>query len=241
MEISDAMAANLILGIAAMITSVTGFGYAMLATPFLALLFPPQTVVPLIILTWLPLAVMLAAYCHREMNPRRIGTLLLFALPGAPVGIYGLATLSDEFMRSVIGFVTLGAAVLLLLRPSRPIKRERLALCGAGFLSGVLGGACALTGPPVALLGINQKWEHRGFRADVIGYFLCFYLITGWMLGQAGILDGDVMWFGLHSLPGVAVGYFGGRWLQTRVDGKAYRRLAIILVALGGLMALVFR
>jgi len=98
-----------------------------------------------------------------------------------------------------------------------------------------------MTGPPVVLLGLKQRWAHGGFRADLIGYF---FLLHGSILvafGQVGLLDGGTLDFTLHSAPGITVGLVLGLWMKRRVDEEIYRRLAIGLVAVGGISAIVLR
>ena len=58
---------NLIVGAAAVVSSLTGFGYALVATPFLVLLFPPRVVVPMVMLffervRWDPLLLIAAEF-----------------------------------------------------------------------------------------------------------------------------------------------------------------------------------
>ena len=232
------MAANAILGAAALVTSITGFGYALVATPFLALIMPPYMAVSLVLVSWLPLAVLLVRDSFRDMSPRRIGRLLLVAVVGVPVGVYGLANIDDETMRGVIGAITLAAAATLVFRPQRPFEREGLAAVGAGLTSGVLGGASAMSGPPVVLLGLKQGWEHRGFRADLIGYFAALHLFILAVFQSADLVDGHILSLGLWVQPGVLSGFVVGIRLKPRVSQVLYRRLAIGLVCTGGILAL---
>lgn len=229
---------NSILGAAALVASVTGFGYALVAMPFLALLFPPATAVPLVLISWSPIGVVLVAQSRRHQNHRRLARLLAGGLCGAPVGVYGLASLPAGTMRSVIGGISLLAILVLLLRPSRPLAAEGPALVAAGALSGVLGGSSGMSGPPIVLLGLNQRWEHEGFRADLLCYFLVLHVLVAALCGNAGLLDGDTLRMGLRALPGVLTGYAAGTWLRPRVDGRSYRHLALGLVAAGGALAL---
>ena len=50
---------NAVLGVAALVASVTGFGYALVAIPFLVLLLPPAKAVPLVLISWFPIAIFL--------------------------------------------------------------------------------------------------------------------------------------------------------------------------------------
>lgn len=232
------IAANAILGAAALVTSITGFGYALVATPLLVTIMPPHLAVSLVLISWLPLAVLLVRDSFRDMSPRRIGRLLLIAVMGVPIGVYGLAHIGDDTMRGVIGGITLVAAATLVVSPQHPLKREGLAMVGAGLTSGVLGGASAMSGPPVVLLGLKQGWEQRGFRADLIGYFVSLHLIVLAVFGSADLVDGSTLSLGLWMQPGVVTGFVLGMRLKPRVSQPLYRWLAIGLVCAGGVLAL---
>lgn len=241
MELSAIVTVNLILAMASLVTSVTGFGYGLVAAPFMILIFPPSVAVPLVLMSWLPLALLLVVDCFREMSLRRVGRLYLCAMVGVPAGAYGLSHADDDTMRSVIGAITLLSALAMLRRPGKPLRQEGFFLCAAGLLSGILGGGSGITGPPVVLLGLKQKWEHRGFRADLIGYFFVLHASMLILFRNFGLLEQGTLLLSLYSLPGVLVGYFGGMRLKNLVSPTLYRHLAIGIVGLGGLLAVLFR
>lgn len=220
---------------------MTGFGYALVAAPFLVLLFPPAQVVPLVLISWFPIAIVLVYGSRRHIVRDRLGWLLLSAAVGAPIGIYGLASLSDEVMRGVIGGITLLAVAAMLVRPGAPVTRERGWLLGAGWLSGLLGGASGLSGPPIVLLGLRQRWEHEGFRATLLCYFFVLHTAISLAFGNVGLLTGDTLRLSLWALPGVLCGWGAGMLLKRHVDAGMYRRLAIGLVGVGGVLALALQ
>jgi uncharacterized membrane protein YfcA len=223
------------------VASVTGFGYALVATPFLILLFPPAQAVPLVLISWFPIAIVLVVSSRRLLVKGRVVRLLAGAIPGAPLGMYALAMLSASTMRGVIGVITLLAVAAMAMRPSKPLAHEQRALFGAGFISGILAGASGLSGPPIVLLGLRQRWSHEGFRATLLCYFFVLHTLISASFGNIGMLTVDTLGLSLQALPGIVTGYAAGMWLKGRVDAGMYRRLAIGLVAMGGVLALAIR
>ena len=159
MDYQTILLINAIVGIASCLTSLTGFGYALVSTPFLVLFLPPKIVVPVVLFSSLPLSAMLSWEAYRDMSLGRIGRWLVGAAVGGPPGVYGLASIQEEIMRQVIGGITLLAVLMLWLKPVRPFQRESLPACMAGCLSGVAGGASGMSGPPIILFGLNQEWS----------------------------------------------------------------------------------
>ncbi|MEW6750574.1 MAG: sulfite exporter TauE/SafE family protein [Candidatus Latescibacterota bacterium] len=239
MDGQTAVWVNLIIAASALVSSLTGFGYALVATPFLVLVFEPRLAVPVIAISWVPLAVLLSWEARAQMQPARIATWGLGALLGVPLGVWGLARLDGGLMRAVIGGLTLVAALTLWLKPARPLRRERPVAVLTGIVSGALGGATGMSGPPVILFGLNQGWPHAALRANLIGYFATKHVLALVMLREFGILDRTALLLGAGSLPGMLAGYAVGMRLKDRVSQKAFRILAFVLVLLGGLLALV--
>jgi uncharacterized membrane protein YfcA len=238
MESDVIVAVNGILAMAAFFSSLTGFGYALIATPFLVLIFPPAVAVPLVLATWVPLSVFLAIDARREMSPRRIGNLLLGSAMGVPLGVYLLTSLGVQPLQLGIGSFTLLAAGILIAGPIPRLPGGRALCIVGGMLSGVSGGATAMSGPPVILLGLNQGWEPRSFRADLIGYFTVLHVAVLLILRASGVFDASVLSMGLASLPGVFVGYVVGIRAGKKMSGRLFRVAAIALVTLGGTMVL---
>lgn len=236
MSIAVVLALNGIVAVAAFFCSLTGFGFALIATPFLVLLFPPTVAVPLVLASWVPLSVLLFLGSRREMSARRIGNLLIGSAIGVPIGVYLLTNLGATPMRLAIGSFTLLAALALVLRPIRPLGRERTLCFVGGLLGGVSGGATAMSGPPVVFVGLSQGWEPRGFRADLIGFFSIVHICVLLLLHTTGNFDFDVLTLGLASLPGLMIGYVVGMKANKKLSSRLFRNIAIGLVLAGGVL-----
>ena len=226
------------MGAAALIGTLTGFGYALLATPLLILVLPPREVVPLVLLSSIVLLVLLVIESYREMDGRKISRWALGALPGMFVGGHVLATVSDNAMKFVIGVITLCAAALLSLRPGQPWQREWPGALGAGMLSGVLVGASGISGPPVILFGLKQNWDHRILRASLIGYFGIVHALAVLVLGRLGVAGIEDLSQLIGVLPGVFIGFTLGMKWRSKVNQTLFRSIALALLWASGVLAL---
>ena len=133
---------NLVLGAASLVASVTGFGFALVSVPFLVVLLPPAQVVPIVLISWAPIAVALIAQCRRDLNRGRILRLLGGAAFGAPVGVFVLASLATDTMRAVIGGIdhTSGLEAADQSEVAAEVRGMRLAMGDRGWM---LGPGCA--------------------------------------------------------------------------------------------------
>ena len=87
LDIASVGCANLAIGAAALISSITGFGYALLAIPVLVIFLAPQVVVPMVLMSWMPLSLLLAREAYGDIAWSKVGQWLSGAVP---VVLFGL-------------------------------------------------------------------------------------------------------------------------------------------------------
>jgi hypothetical protein len=99
-------------------------------------------------------------------------------------------------------------------------SRGWLFVCG--FLSGVLGGAYGVNGPPLVLYGNARGWSAKHFRATLQAYFLpaSLFGIAGYAF--RGLLGWPVLRLFLFSLPAVIPAIFLGRYFNQRLHGASF-------------------
>ena len=239
LDIASVGWANLAISAAALISSITGFGYALLAIPVLVIFLAPQVVVPMVLMSWMPLSLLLAREAYGDIAWPKVGQWLLGAVPGMVFGAYGLAHIDEGLMRGTIGALTIAAALSVWMRPARPFVRERLLAAVAGLVSGIMAGVSGVSGPPVVLFGLNQGWDYRVLRGCLIAYFTVLHALTIAVLGNFGMVNGLTLGMAVGVLPGMFIGYLIGIRLKERIDGEHLRTLTLVVVSLAGLAAII--
>ena len=230
---------NLVIFVAALVSSITGFGYALLATPLLLLFLQPQVVVPVVLISWMPLSLLLAREAYGDMSWQKISRWLIGAVPCTVLGAYGLAHIDEGVMRGVIGAMTILAAVSVWLRPHNAFVREKWMAIVVGAVSGTMAGASGVSGPPVVLFGLNQGWDFRVLRACLIGYFTLLHATTIVVLGNFGMVNNQTSLFTLAVMPGLFLGYCIGVRLKDRIDSKHFRIMTLCIVSIVGIVAIL--
>ncbi len=228
-----------VMWLAASLQGVTGFGFMMLAVPGLILAAPAQVVVPALILVWLPLGTAQVMQYRADVDWRLLAYLVASAVIGLPLGAMILRQTDTESMQRGIGAMMVAMALLLQMRPGLPFQRERAARLGAGFIAGVLASSTSVSGPPLVLLGLKQRWETDRFRATLPAYFLVISLLCLPVHWQMDLLNRPSVVLALCGLPGVALGYVTGIWLRGRVKEEGFRWVVLGMVMGGGLAAIL--
>jgi uncharacterized protein len=229
-----------VLFLATLIRSTFGFGEALIAVPLLALRLPVAVAAPLAVLVSVLVAGVIILQDWRQVHLRSAAGLVGAALLGIPLGLWLLRAVHDRPVKLTLGLIIAGFAIYSLLFKARlHLARDHPGwLAGAGFLSGILGGAYGMNGPPLVIYGSLRRWSPQHFRATLQGYF--FPASLAGLIGYAvtGLWVPAITWYFLYSLPVVLAAILIGRWLNQRLSGDGFFRYVYIgLIAIGAVLA----
>jgi uncharacterized membrane protein YfcA len=222
-------------GLGAMVQGSVGFGYALVAAPLLTLI-DPQLV---------PGAATIGSAGFALLSVRRTrggptdwdgvrwagAGLVLGTLPAGLL----LAMVSEHTVAVIIGILVLVAVLVSLT--GLDIRRTPLRMLGLGVVSGFMGTAATVGGPPIAL-----AYQHEPgvvIRATLTRIFVVGTVLTIAALVPAGRLGLDEAWAGLALLPGVAVGFGLSRRLHDVLDAGWARPAVLVLSAVSATVVLV--
>jgi uncharacterized membrane protein YfcA len=216
-----------VIFVATLIRSTLGFGEALVAVPLLALRTPVAIAAPLAVLISIVVAGVIVVQDWQRIEVRSAGGLIISSLFGIPVGVLLLAKADDRSIKLILGLIIIAFSMYSLLARNRlHLRTDHLGwLVGCGFLSGVLGGAYGMNGPPLAVYGALRRWSPQHFRATLQGYFLPASLVglIGYL--SIGLWNGAITGYFLSSLPGVAVAILMGRSINHRLQGDGFFRV----------------
>ena len=228
-----------VIFLATLIRSSLGFGEALIAVPLLAMRLPLTVAAPLAVLVSILIAAVVVVQDWRHVEVRSAAALILASLPGIPLGVLLLARGNEHVVKCILGIVIIGFSIYSLaagttLHLSHD-HRGWLLVCG--FLSGLLGGAYGMNGPPLAIYGALRRWSPQHFRATLQGYFLPASLCG--LIGYAclGLWQAALTRYFLLSLPVVTVAILLGRAINQRMTGHGFFRFVYLgLIAVGGIL-----
>jgi len=217
----------------AFVHASVGFGYALVAAPFLTLISADLVPGPVLASS----CVLSAGIALRERKfvDRHVVTWSLVGrIPGVWLGALAVALVSDRALELLFG-----ASVLLAVAMSVTgyrIEPTARVLLGTGFISGVMGTLSSIGGPPMALL--NQHQTGPSLRAT-----LCAYFTVGTIFSIVGLAA--VGRFGMQEtlqtalmLPPIAVGFLLARRTHHWLDGDR-TRTGVLIVAAVSAMAVI--
>ena len=225
---------GVIMLLAGFIQGFSGFGSVLLSLPLLALFMDVKTAIPLTALVGVLLTVLLLVPLRKELEWRRIWSLLLGALPGVLLGVYLLKSLNGRLILIFLGLLLTGYALYGLFFPV--IRRELRGFWTylTGFLSGCFGGAFSAAGPPVIVYVSLQPWRKELIKVTLQGYYFFSGLMVVGAQAYTGLVTDQVWRLFLYSLFPLTVGTYAGHFFFGRIREETYRRvILVLLLALG--------
>ena len=222
--------------IASLVRSTLGFGESLVAVPLFLLFLPAEVAVPLSVMLSIVIALVVVIQDHSKIHLDSAKWLIIYAIPGIPIGIIILIYGNEFFVKLALGaIIILYSLFTLFVKNNKKLKQDNtLWLFVCGFLSGILGGAYGLNGPPLVVYGNMKQWSPKYFRATLQAYFLpvSFIGLIGYYI--QGLITTEVHKYFLMSLATAIPAIFLGRYLNHQFkDGSFFKYVYWGLVVIG--------
>lgn len=218
----------------AYVQGCVGYGLGLVAVPVLAMIDPLLVPGPLIA-TSIALNIMIARADHREIHMGELRRAIVASIPGACIGAAILYVSPDTTVAIVIGVVTLLAVALSVSGWHAPPTYRNVTI--AGFLSGMMGTASSIGGPPMAI--VYSRETAAKLRGTLAGFFIAGSMIALVPLTFAGKMTGANWLCVLALLPGIAIGFGLARLTAKHVPDKAMRPLVLSVAGIGAVALII--
>jgi uncharacterized membrane protein YfcA len=225
--------------LAALIQSISGFGFAVIIMPLITLVLGLQAAAPMVALTALTVYVINLIRYRQAINLGEVLRLGVMSALGVPIGIWALGSVSETLVKQVMGLVLIAYAIYTLARPATSWVPSHFWVYPAGFLAGCMGGAYNTPGPPLIVYGSLRQWPKDEFRAVLQALFLASAVLVVTSHLVAGHVTEDVLASYLYALPALGLGIFVGSRLDNKVDRERFRILVTALILILGLSLVI--
>jgi uncharacterized membrane protein YfcA len=218
-----------------LVQGAVGLGLGLVAAPVATLVHP--ALMPGVML-WLAAAYPLMTLSRegRATDWRGLRWAFVGRLPGTVIGVAFVSAVSARLLSLLVGLTVLVAVLLTWQVVSLPMRRG--VLVAAGLVSGAMGTATSIGGPPVAL--VYQHVTGARLRATMATYFAIGALLSLLALGLAGELDAEDSLWALGLAPFLVVGFLLADTVRQHVD-EGRTRVAVLSVCAASATALVVR
>jgi uncharacterized membrane protein YfcA len=228
--------------LAAVMQTISGFGFALVLMPLVTLMIGFQTAAPLVAVVGLILyAVNLVRY-GKALDLNEVWRLGLASAVGVPIGIWALNAINESVLKLLLGVILIAYATYALARPSMPRIRSRAWVYVAGFAAGCLGGAYNVPGPPAVVYGVARRLPRDRFRALLQAFFLLNASVVVFSHALAGHLTMGLLAYLVPTIPALLLGVLVGSRTDKRLDPDRFHTVVtLMLFGIGASLALSAR
>lgn len=217
----------------ALVKSITGMGFPLVAIPVMTLFLPTPTAVAFIAVPNLVQNVILVVqYRSARSETRHLALFCGAGIPGAVLGAFALVTVPEEIVRAAL-VLMLGAYLLTVtFSPDLRIPDARVRPWSGpvGFVAGLFQGGIGISGPVVGTWHHGLHLAQDAFVVSVAAVFTLTGAAQVSVLGVRGELDGRLAVAAALTLVVFATLPIGAR-LRRRLSVDRFRTIVLWLLA----------
>lgn len=225
--------------LASFFSTVSGFGYALIATPILSTVLDIKFAIMSVLVTTVVLRGITMWRVWGKFDWNTVIMTTIGSAIGTLPGSYALKLMSVETLEIFLGSVLLVATYLMNQQYILPVKNKSMGRLTAGAVSGFFGSATSVGGPPLVLYFLNEKQDKDTMRANMIWIFGLsgiLIMVGHFFAGNIGaITDWQLLW---PMLPAMILGIYLGEKFFFRLNQQLFKRLSLIIVCCGALVML---
>lgn len=211
----------IIILIASILQTSTGFGFSILATPFLLLLFKPVEAIQINLILSLLISCALIMKIRKDIDFGILKRFVMGSFAGLPIGILLFLSLDLDGLKLGVSILILLLTVLLIFK-FRISQSNRTDLF-IGGLSGSLTTSIGMPGPPILLYFSGTDTKKEVLRSTTLAFYLFIYFVSLILQIIFAGTNSTVWSASLWGVPLVAAGLYIGQLLFGRINQRVFR------------------
>jgi hypothetical protein len=222
---------------AAVIQSLSGFGFALFIVPFLAILIGPRDTVLLSNLMSTFSSGMQSRTLRHSAERRTALTLMAGSAAGMPIGLAVLLLLDPTALKLVIAIMVIVFTLLLM----RGLELHRAGAAGdfaTGLTSGILNTSTSMSGPPVVMYLQGKGMPPLRFRATIATFFAMSSAVAVVLLLATGTAKPRLRRLRPLLRPSSSASAQATP-SSKKINASLFRRLVYVILLLSGTVAII--
>ena len=217
--------------------AVSGFGFALIGTPLVALLVGPHEAVVGLTMIGIVLVAQLSLRSRGHVGWQVVLAVTAAAIVGMPLGLLVLERADDRTLTAIIAVLVIAFAALLWRGLRLPPNRATDAV--AGFVAGVLSTSTSTSGPPIVIALSGKDLTPSAFRGTISAIFLVQGSLALLAFAVGGEITSGALGVAAAGLPGLLLGSFVGEHGFKRLDAETFRRIVFAMLLVSGVVSLI--
>ncbi|WP_283749996.1 sulfite exporter TauE/SafE family protein [Bacillus cereus] len=226
-----------IILVASVLQTSTGFGFSIMATPFLLMLFLPQEAIQINIILSLIISISLIWRIRMDIDFILLKRLTFGSIVGVPFGILIFTSININAFKLAISILLLILTLMLIC--NFKIKSTQSRDFVVGGLSGLLTTSIGMPGPPLLLYFTGTDTEKGKLRATTLAFYLFIYFIS--LITQILFTGTNrTIWeSSFYAIPIIFLGLFIGQIIFKWLNQRIFKIFTYILLSCTGIYLLI--
>lgn len=220
--------------ISTLIQSLTGFGFAIVSTPLLLMVYDAKEVVVLLQFLSVVLDTVFVFFVKDNIDWHFLKPLLIGSVIGHPIGILIYLFVPTIGLKIFIACVIL--SFLFLTKIYRKQLTETSCKTGVvGCLSGILNTSTSMSGPPLIIYLTSTNRDKTSLRATCIAYFTIINYLGIFAFYLAGKDFSFAIEQSIYIVPFCFIALWLGNKLFPYISQKLFNRLVFVMLLFSAL------
>lgn len=218
--------------VASLLQTSTGYGFSIIGTPFLLLMYPAHTAIQINIVLSICLSAFMIFNIRKEVETSLFIRLIKGSIVGLLLGIFIYLYLDIHLLKMGVGLLIIVLTVLLIFQMT--IRRTRNKDLAAGGISGLLTTSIGVPGPPLLLYFSGARIDKVTLRSTTLAYYLFVYSVSLVMQITFGGTNKEIWIDSMLALPALFAGIFLGQLLFKWISQETFRVITYIILIFTG-------
>lgn len=223
--------------VASILQAGTGFGFSIMATPFLLLLFESHDAIQLNIILSLLISLIMTLKIRNEVNKESLLRLIKGSLIGIIPGLLLFIFLDMRPLKILVSILILASTGLLVAKVN--VKQSDIKGLTAGALSGFLTTSLGMPGPPLLIYFAGANVNKATLRSTTLAYFVFVYVVSLLLQFSMYSISKAVWISALWALPFTLLGIYLGQWVFLRLNQQLFQTIIYALLFFTGMYLLL--
>ncbi|MBO1002219.1 sulfite exporter TauE/SafE family protein [Pseudogracilibacillus auburnensis] len=233
----DVIVLIIIVLVASLLQTSTGYGFSIIGTPFLLLIYPAHMAIQVNIILSICLSAFMIFKIRKEVDKSLLIRLVKGSIMGLIFGIFIYLFLDIQLLKMTVGALILILTILLILKLT--INRTQNKDFLTGGISGLLTTSIGVPGPPLLLYFSGAGIDKTTLRSTTLAYYLFVYFASLVMQILFGGTTKETWIFSLIAIPPLFAGIMLGQLFFKWISQKAFRVITYIILMFTGVYLLV--
>lgn len=225
-----------IILVASILQTSTGFGFSILATPFLLLIFTPAEAIQINLTLSLVISMALLSKISKDIDFGVLKRLVIGSGVGLPIGMAIFLLIDIDKLKLIISLTIIGLTIMLMrkVRLKQNQKRDLV----VGGISGSFTTSIGMPGPPLLLYFSGTDTAKEKLRGTTLAFYLFIYSIS-LIIQMIFAGTNKTVWISSgYALPIVFIGMYLGQLLFGRINQSVFRIFTYMILLFTGIYLL---